>query len=227
MLEDSANVDTIDEYQDTYHLTAIEEINKPYQIDNDEIDDKNSTLQKLVKPKNRPKHSPMLSVLLILLGLVCIYYFWIIYSSTSFDISSKFKAFTTLVPYELNLMEEPEVIESKNMVSIEDHLISTAEKQNQQTIQSLLNLANTQIIDKKLSTPPSDNALNTYQMILQFDPHHEEALQGIQLIQNKYKSWAKLDIEQGKINRAKYFLQRAIDISPEDKESHRLLASLD
>ena len=227
VLEEASSIDTIDEYQDTYHLKAVEELNTPYQIDKDELDDKNSTLQKLVKPKSHTNHSPMFSVLLILLLLVCVYYFWVIYSSTSFDFSSKLSKFTSLSPNNYELVEETEAFEISGTISTEGEIISAAEKQNQQTIQSLLSLANTQILDKKLSTPPSDNALNTYRMILQFNPSHEEALLGIEKIKSKYQAWAKLDIEQGKINRARYFLERAIDISPNDKESQRLLSSLD
>ena len=227
VLEEDSTIDTIDEYQDTYHLKAVEEINTPYQIDKDEQDVQNSTLQKLVKPKSHSKHSPMFSVLLILLALVCVYYFWVIYSSTSFDFSSKLSEFTSLTPSEFEILDDSDGFKITNNLVIEEELITAADKQNQQTIQSLLNLANTQILDKKLSTPPSDNALNTYRMILQFDPNHEEALLGIENIKNKYQTWAKLDIEQGKINRAKYFLKRAIDISPDDQESHRLLSSLD
>ena len=224
---DDSTIDTIDEYHDTYHITAVEELNTPFQIDKDDLDNENATLQKLVKPKSHTKHSPMFSVLLILLGLVCVYYFWVIYSSTNFDLSDKLNAYSFLTPNETSVPQNQERIELQNIISTENELKTSAEKQNEQTIESLLALAQAQILDKKLSTPSSDNALNTYRMILQFDPLHEEALHGIQKIRNQYQSWAKLDIEQGKINRAKYFLKRAIDISPDDTESKRLLASLD
>ena len=217
-----------EEYEDTYHITAVEQINEPIDIESStNEDDDNSTLQKLIKPKQRKKHSPMLSVLLILLTLVCVYYCWIIYANTSMDISSSISAFTNN-PTEQTLIDEPaSEIEQSKLQDNDAQLLSRLEIQNEQTIQSLLNLANTQILDKKLSTPPSDNALNTYRMILQFNPHHDEALLGIEKIKNQYQSWAKLDIEQGKINRAKYFLNRAIDISPDDIETRRLLSSIE
>ena len=86
-------------------------------------------------------------------------------------------------------------------------------------------MAELQIKQKKLSTPPSDNALDTYKLILNSDPNNKEALAGINLIKDRYQTWAKLDIKDGNSKRAIYFLQRAIDISPDD-EALNLLSGL-
>ena len=98
---------------------------------------------------------------------------------------------------------------------------------NDFTVQMLLDLAQSQMEQKKLSTPASDNALDTYRMVLQFNPTNEVAISGIQEIKDRYRTWAKLDIEKGNINRARYFIKLALSISPEDNESKIILSSIE
>ena len=65
-----------------------------------------------------------------------------------------------------------------------------------------------------------------YRLIISSNPNNEQALAGIKLIKERYQTWAKLDIKDGNSKRAIYFLQRAIEISPDD-EALNLLSALE
>ncbi len=91
----------------------------------------------------------------------------------------------------------------------------------------LINLAHQQIEDKKLTTPAGDNAYETFRSILVIEPRNKAALAGIEKIINRYTAWAKLDIKDNNIKRARYFLTLAIEINPDDRELKELLLSLD
>ncbi len=98
-------------------------------------------------------------------------------------------------------------------------------EESKRNIAALLKLAESQVMQKKLSTPPSDNALDTYRLILKMGSKNNQALAGINLIKERYQTWAKLDIKDGNSKRAIYFLQRAIEIAP-DEEAINLLSNL-
>ena len=83
----------------------------------------------------------------------------------------------------------------------------------EQSIQSLLVLAQEQMQSKHLTTPPSDNAFETYKMVLQFDPKNEKALSGIESIRMRYLIWAEQQVIAGNSSQAKYYLDQALEIS--------------
>ena len=81
-------------------------------------------------------------------------------------------------------------------------------------INKLLNLAEQQFINKKLSTPAGDNALETYKKVLSSQPNNTAALYGITKVHDKYFSWANYYTKRNDFDRAKRFYQKALEINP-------------
>ncbi len=93
----------------------------------------------------------------------------------------------------------------------------SADTQKENTIQALLNLAQIQMEDKKLTSPPSDNALDTYQMVLKLDPGNKAASSGIESIRVRYLIWAEQQAVAGNSGQAKYYLERAQEMAAENR----------
>ncbi len=218
--QDSNHEET--EYQDSYHIEALKDINTPLSptYAEDDISPAEAPAQ-LTSTSSNANNSVFLWTFLILSLLVGGYYL----------ISSNIISYNDIRAYIGTVTSKND---NEDATSIDHNIIATVtpsistdnkkEKTNQK-ISSLLELAELQIKQKKLSTPPSDNALDTYKLILESDPNNKEALAGIKLIKDRYQTWAKLDIKDGNSKRAIYFLQRAIDISP-DGEALNLLSGL-
>lgn len=83
-------------------------------------------------------------------------------------------------------------------------------------INNLLVLANYQFENKQLSTPPGDNALETYQNILVKHPNNKSAAEGVKKVHDKYIAWANYYLQQNDIKRAKHFYNKALTIEPKD-----------
>lgn len=93
----------------------------------------------------------------------------------------------------------------------------TVVQQKESTIQALLSLAKLQMENKKLTSPPSDNALDTYRMVLQFDPNNDAAISGVESIRVRYLIWAEQQAIAGNSGQAKFYLERAMEMSTDSQ----------
>lgn len=89
--------------------------------------------------------------------------------------------------------------------------------QKESTIQALLSLAKLQMESKKLTSPPSDNALDTYRMVLQLDPTNDAATSGVESIRVRYLIWAEQQAMAGNSGQAKFYLERAMEMSTDSQ----------
>ena len=117
-------------------------------------------------------------------------------------------------PVKEPVVEQPTEATSKNKLS------STTE------INGLLALARRQFENKQMSTPPGDNALETYQKILAKYPKNESAIAGIQKLHNTYVNWASFYLQRKEVGRAKNFYQKALVIDPSDAVSKANLQNI-
>lgn len=85
-------------------------------------------------------------------------------------------------------------------------------------VTELLAIADEKIKDKNLTSPPHNNALGIYQLILSRFSGHRQATVGIDRIKNKYLAWGKYEIKQGNFPYAEYFYKKALEIAPSDPE---------
>lgn len=86
----------------------------------------------------------------------------------------------------------------------------------QARIESLLTLADQQIAKKQLMTPEHDNALATFNTILEISPGHSDALSGITRIKELYMAWARNEVRHDNIQQAKLLYAKALKVSPDD-----------
>jgi tetratricopeptide (TPR) repeat protein len=88
--------------------------------------------------------------------------------------------------------------------------------ENEQKEKALLAKAEKQVTRGKLTTPPGDNALETYQLLLRLTPQHEQALAGIRAIQQRYQEQAEAAAKAGKWTTARAQYEKALAIDPHD-----------
>ena len=98
---------------------------------------------------------------------------------------------------------------------------------SERAIDVLLEIADQQFNNKRLTTPDSGNAFNTYQLVLEIDPENEDAKAGLVGIVDRYKEWINTDIEDENYTRARVFLNRAFRVAPDDPELKRLQVIVD
>jgi hypothetical protein len=104
---------------------------------------------------------------------------------------------------------------------------ATQTNKGEQAIGVLLEIADQQFNDKRLTTPESNNAFSTYQLILEIDPENQQAAEGLVRIVDRYKEWINTDIENKNYTRARIFLRRALRVDPDDPELKRLWVIVD
>ncbi|MGH8611025.1 MAG: hypothetical protein ACREYF_02990 [Gammaproteobacteria bacterium] len=83
-------------------------------------------------------------------------------------------------------------------------------------IAALLARAERQMATKRLTTPVGDAAFESYEQVLKLIPGHDEALEGITRIKDKYKLWAEADKDRGNWKRAEASLEKALAIDRKD-----------
>ncbi|MCK5828682.1 MAG: hypothetical protein KAH20_00075 [Methylococcales bacterium] len=93
-------------------------------------------------------------------------------------------------------------------------------------IRALLQRAEHQFINKQLVSPAEDNAWTTYKKILELNPDNHQALSGINIIKETYLGWAKNEISKGNTTQAKFFLNKALEVAPNDTKALEALLSL-
>ena len=96
-----------------------------------------------------------------------------------------------------------------------------------QRINKLLIQADQQLTNKQLTTPTGDSAWQTYQEILSLDPGNEQALAGIEGIAKTYVIWARDKIKKDDFQYAENLFNKALEVSPADKDALSGLAELD
>ncbi len=101
---------------------------------------------------------------------------------------------------------------NKSDVSMDDN------DANNLLVGTLLIKAKQQLQNKNLTSPPNDNAFETYKQVLQTDPNNDIALQGISIIKKSYVSWAEQDLKKNNPHRAALFYKKALAIDPADKQ---------
>lgn len=69
----------------------------------------------------------------------------------------------------------------------------------------------------RLTTPEADNAYYYYQMILEQDPDHEDALTGMTEITETYTRLAEQEIDRFHYNKAKVYLHRGLVLDPDNE----------
>ena len=96
-----------------------------------------------------------------------------------------------------------------------------------QRINKLLIQADQQLTKKQLTTPTGDSAWQTYQEILSLEPGNEQALAGIEDIAKTYVIWARDKIKEDDFQYAENLFNKALEVSPADKDALSGLAELD
>ena len=93
---------------------------------------------------------------------------------------------------------------------------------DEEEVSFLLAHAQDQVAKLALTTPEGDNAYQTYQLILSFQPNNEAALDGIQQIGVKYVELANLAAAKGDLQKTRHYAAKATDLAPE----HPLVQSM-
>jgi len=118
--------------------------------------------------------------------------------------------------------EQQDVEEYSNASTAANPSATTDESE----VDALHTIAMQQYAAKKLTTPSGDNALETYRVILFKYPNNEIAKQGIQNIHDRYVRWANHDLVNNKLDRAKYFFIKAIEVNTDDQKIQERVQSL-
>ena len=84
----------------------------------------------------------------------------------------------------------------------------------QQEIQQLLVDAQQQMANRKFISPPSGNALQSYQRVLELEPTNPVATEGIQRISTYYQDIAKQSLQQGRIDGGLADINRGLRATP-------------
>lgn len=83
-------------------------------------------------------------------------------------------------------------------------------------VAALLAEAQGQFEERKLTTPPGDNARETWLEVLDLEPSHAGARQGLERIEATYLRWADEAEGRERWNEARIYYRRAQRLSPED-----------
>lgn len=90
----------------------------------------------------------------------------------------------------------------------------------------LLTRAAEQFDALKLTSPPGDNALASYQQVLELDPGNASARQGLRAIVGRYVELAETRIAREQFVQADDYLQRAAAVAPDDDRVSAMRESL-
>jgi len=87
---------------------------------------------------------------------------------------------------------------------------------NEQNIEKLLSQAATAVKEYRLKIPKNNNAYDYYQQVLELQPQHEKALDGITSIADAYADLAERKFDQYEYKAAKKYVQRGLTIQPDN-----------
>ncbi len=87
----------------------------------------------------------------------------------------------------------------------------------QEEIEGLLAEAQQQMDNRRITAPASGNALNTYRQILELQPNHPIALEGIQRITSYYRDIAQQSLQQGRLDESLAYINRGLRAGPQNE----------
>lgn len=90
----------------------------------------------------------------------------------------------------------------------------TAPLTPQAEIEQLLTDAQQQMGNRRFTAPASGNALSTYRRVLELQPNHPAALEGIQRITTYYRDVAQQSLQQGRLDESLAYINRGLRASP-------------
>ena len=89
------------------------------------------------------------------------------------------------------------------------------QEENSIDADALLDLAEQQLRQDRLSTPPDDNALDTYNVILKMQPGNSEAEYGLQRIAARYETLARIKLDEKRLDEADAFVSNGLEAWPQ------------
>ncbi len=92
--------------------------------------------------------------------------------------------------------------------------IETTPLTPQAEIEQLLTSAQQQMSSRRFTAPASGNALNTYRRVLELQPNHPAALEGIQHITTYYRDVAQRSLQQGRLDESLAYINRGLRAEP-------------
>lgn len=87
----------------------------------------------------------------------------------------------------------------------------------QTEIEQLLTDAQQQMENRRFTAPASGNALSTYQRILELQPDHPVAIEGIQRITTYYRDIAQQSLQQGRLDESLAYINRGLRATPQNE----------
>jgi serine/threonine protein kinase len=93
-------------------------------------------------------------------------------------------------------------------------------------LNNLLDKAKRRFNADKLSYPSNDSARFYYRAILQQEPTHPEATKGMDKIANRYADLAQIQINNGRILKARRYLNQGLEIRPKSQRLIRMMNQL-
>jgi tetratricopeptide (TPR) repeat protein len=86
----------------------------------------------------------------------------------------------------------------------------------QAELEQLLTDAQQQMDNRRFTAPSSGNALSTYRRILELQPDHPAALEGIQRITAYYQDIAQQSLRQGRLDESLAYINRGLRATPKN-----------
>jgi hypothetical protein len=86
----------------------------------------------------------------------------------------------------------------------------------QAELEQLLSNAQQQMDNRRFTAPSSGNALSTYRRILELQPDHPAALEGIQRITAYYQDIAQQSLRQGRLDESLAYINRGLRATPKN-----------
>ena len=86
----------------------------------------------------------------------------------------------------------------------------------QAEIEQLITDAQQQMENRRFTAPASGNALSTYRRILELQPDHPTALEGIQRITTYYRDIAQQSLQQGRLDESLAYINRGLRATPQN-----------
>ena len=98
----------------------------------------------------------------------------------------------------------------------------TPTSNNEQRIEKLLSQAAAALKEHRLTKPKNNNAYYYYQRVLELNPQHEKAIEGITRIADAYADLAESKLDQFDYEAAKKYVHRGLSIQPENTRLQEL-----
>ena len=72
--------------------------------------------------------------------------------------------------------------------------------------------------NRRFTAPASGNALSSYQRVLELQPNHPAALEGLQRISTYYRDIAQRSLQQGRVDESLAYINRGLRAMPKNNE---------